>query len=80
MPLVYIFYKEYKRGIIMHALGVITTFLAIAIIQIGFIVGYNTLIAIIIGTSIIFGFYAIMVYDCFLVIRKKKLTTVNLKS
>ena len=73
MPIVYIFCKEYKRGVIMHILGIISMTLALAIFEIGFTVGNDTFSAILLGSAIVFLFYGIMVYDCILVIRKREL-------
>lgn len=71
MPIVYILCKEYKRGIIMHVLGIIAMVLAMAIFEIGFQVGGDTTGAIIIGSMIVFVFYGITVFDCITITRKK---------
>lgn len=71
-PIVYIVTKEYKRGIIMHFVGIMSIMLAISVMQIGFIVGADTMLMLIIGILMIFGSYGLLVFDCILVTRKTR--------
>jgi uncharacterized membrane protein YeaQ/YmgE (transglycosylase-associated protein family) len=70
-PAVYVIKRKYRRGVIMHLLGLVGALLGMWMMEMAFTVGMPTAELILLGVITIFGFYGVVVYDCIRLIRSK---------